>query len=486
MRRLLPLLIAVALTGCNRAADDGVIDVAFIGQGDDIFASDLRLDMAGQAARAAQRQGLVRFNPAGEIVPGIAERWIVTDDGRSYIFRITEFDLPDGNRLTAQAVAASLKQTLARLDGTSLGLDLAKVEDIRAMTGRVIEIRLSSAMPGFLHLVAQPELGVTIDNAPSGPMTGLKQREDLLLTALAPELRGLPAQPEWDAEVRLVKLSSLPFEDAIGGFSRGQYDVVLGGRVDSLPLAATGPLSRGTVRLDPAIGLFGFDVVRPSGFLEGATNREALAMAIDRSAIAGQLGIGGWTPTTRIVPTNLPGATSVVAERWADQDIDQRRAVAASRVSRWRAANGAEPRVTVDLPPGPGSDILFQSLARDFAAIGVQLVRAGEDASADLVLRDRTARFAGARWFINQFHCSIAQRLCSDAADNFLELALGAGSPAEEAGFLGQAENALLEQNLFIPLGAPIRWSQLRANVDGFAENIWAVHPLFPLSRAPI
>ena len=33
-------------------------------------------------------QGLVRFDAAGNIVGGLAERWNVSDDGLSYIFRI--------------------------------------------------------------------------------------------------------------------------------------------------------------------------------------------------------------------------------------------------------------------------------------------------------------------------------------------------------------------------------------------------------------
>ena len=76
--------------------------------------------------------------------------------------------------------------------------------------------------------------------------------------------------------------------------------------------------------------------------------------------------------------------------------------------------------------------------------------------------------------------------MCAAEADDLVTLALQAGSPAEEAAFLAQAEDVLLAKNLYIPLGSPIRWSQLRANVEGFSENIWAVHPLFPLSRAPI
>lgn len=483
MRILLAACLALTLAACDRGGDDGVVDVAFIAPGDDLFETGLQLGPAGQAARAAQRQGLVRLNAEGEIVPGIAERWIVTDDGRSYIFRITEFDLPDGTRLTAQTVRQSLVRTIKSLDGTSLGLDLAKIAEVRAMTGRVVEIRLTSPMPGFLQLIAQPELGIAIDKVDSGPMVGVREGKSLLLTAMPPEQRGLSAQPDWGEGLSMVQLTAVDAQAAVSGFSRGHYDAVFGGRVDSLTLAATGPLSRGTVRLDPAIGLFGLDVARPTGFLESAENREAVAMAIDRDAIAGELGIGGWHPTNRIVPADLPQVTNQNAERWSTWDMAQRQATAAARVASW---NGGRVTLAIDLPEGPGSTLLFRKLASDLNAVGIEAVRAGKDRPADLTLRDRAARFAGPRWFLNQFNCRVARGVCAAEADDLVTLALQAGSPAEEAAFLAQAEDVLLAKNLYIPLGSPIRWSQLRANVEGFSENIWAVHPLFPLSRAPI
>ena len=40
-------------------------------------------------------------------------------------------------------------------------------------------------------------------------------------------------------------------------------------------------------------------------------------------------------------------------------------------------------------------------------------------------------------------------------------------------------------QQGYIPLGAPVRWSLVRGDLQGFVPNRWAVHPLFPLALAP-
>src|SRR5215470_15069002 len=44
-------------------------------------------------------QGLVRFDAVGNVVPGLAERWNVSDDGLSYIFRIASADWPGGRKI---------------------------------------------------------------------------------------------------------------------------------------------------------------------------------------------------------------------------------------------------------------------------------------------------------------------------------------------------------------------------------------------------
>ena len=109
----------------------------------------------------------------------------------------------------------------------------------------------------------------------------------------APAARGIPEQSDWEQYVRAVELRAESAPRAIAQFDDGELDLVLGGRIDALPLADTGPLSRGTVRLDPALGLFGLQVRRGQGLLATAQGREAIAMALDRPALIEPFNIGG-------------------------------------------------------------------------------------------------------------------------------------------------------------------------------------------------
>lgn len=470
---------SLALTGCGRS--DGPLAVAFIDSEQQVFAGGLRLSYGGQIVRAATGAGLVTLNAQGEVVPSLADRWIVADDGRSYIFRLRDGDWPGGADLTGESARDSLRGVLRELRGTSLGLDLAAVSEVRAMAGRVVEIRLTQPMPDFLRLLAQPELTLSHRGFPSGPMLlersdGEEGTGDAVLSFRPPEARGLPADEHWQARVRPIAVSALDPEAALAAFENAEVDVVLGGRLGVWPLADPGPLSRGTRRIDPAIGLFGLLVRREDGFLSRTENREALAMAIDRPALLSPFNIGGWLPTTRIVPGPLAGEG--VTERWEGIEIGRLRGEARRRVQTWSAGAGEGPVVTVGLSDQPGNAALFNELARQWAEIGVTLRRAGEGQEPDLVLIDSVARYAASLWFLNQFNCTLRRGMCSAEADAEVRLALEAPDLQARADSLARAEAMLTAANIYIPLAMPLRWSLVRGNVEGYFANQWAWHPL--------
>ena len=481
--------LVAGLGGC-RGKGDGPLDVVVLGTPRSVFETGPRLSPAGQLVRSATTEGLVGFDELGRVVPALADRWIVTDDGQSYIFRLRDGTWPDGTALTGESARAALRQALDAVEGTSLALDLANIDDIRAMAGRVVEIRLAQPVPDFLQLLAQPELGLVRAGKGGGPMTLKQSGMIALLTPIAPEKRGMPARDDWAGSIRTLRLRALPAAAAVDLFDRGDVDVVLGGRIEQFPRTTMASLSRGTIRIDPALGLFGLFVARPQGVLASAENREAVAMAIDRDALITAFGVGGWTPSTRILPpaiapTPAPAsgtAAATGAERWANLNIAARRAQAAARIARYRAAHGKIAQISVDLPAGPGRDVLFARLRDDLATIGLELVLARDGASADLRLFDVVARYPSAVWFFNQLSCTTQHGLCSAAADTLVASAAAEPDPARRAALIAQAEDSLIAANLFIPFGAPVRWSLVRAAVTGFAANPWGFHPLLPLA----
>lgn len=188
---LIGFAVALLLAGCDTARDRPV-EVAVIGDAASPFVQGARLPLAAQLVRSATAEGLVGFDERGRVIPALADRWIVTDDGLSYIFRLRDGAWPDKTALTGETARAALLQALASVRGTALGADLGAIEEVRAMAGRVVEIRLRQAQPDFLQLLAQPELGLLRKGRGAGPMRMTREKRSVLLKPIAPEDRGLP------------------------------------------------------------------------------------------------------------------------------------------------------------------------------------------------------------------------------------------------------------------------------------------------------
>jgi peptide/nickel transport system substrate-binding protein/oligopeptide transport system substrate-binding protein len=481
---LLALFAALTLAACD-TGDDSTARIVAIGDKGDPFRLGARLPFAAQLVRAATAEGLVAFDEQGRVVPALADRWIVTDDGRSYIFRLRDGTWRSGSALSAAAAQTALRNAIAGLKGSALGLDLAGVDEIRAMAGRVIEIRLSQPMPHLLQLLAQPELGLLRKREGAGPMRLRRENDVAVLTPIKPEALGLPTVPKFDERARTIRLSALPSEAAVARFNNGDADVLLGGKIEDFPLASSVGILRGTIQLDPVIGLFGLAVMRGDGFLASAENREAIAMAIDRDGLIAAFGVSGWTPSTRIVGAGLEGDLGTIGERWTALDLAQRRALARARVARWHEGQAATLRLRIALPEGPGADLLFTRLKQDLAAIGIDAVRVGEAETTDLRLVDDIARYPQAMWFLNRFNCRVQRGLCNQAADDRAAEARDAQDTATRSALLAEAEAELTAANVFIPFGAPIRWSLVRSDAIGFAPNRWGWHPLMPMALRP-
>lgn len=459
--------------------------VFVVGEPGSPFGSGPRLPTAAQLVRSATAEGLIAFDEQGRSIPALADRWIVTDDGLSYIFRLRDGRWADGSELTGESVKQALIRAFGALPSGPLAGDLAAVDEIRAMAGRVIEIRLKQQMPDLLQVLAQPELGLIHAGRGAGPMKLSRKGDVALLKPISPESRGLPQQEGWAERVRNVRLVAVSAPTAIAAFNKGEADLVLGGGFADFPRLDASSVPRGAIRFDPVAGLFGLAVIHDDGFLSQAENREALAMAIDRDALGEVLNVGGWTATTRIVNPGLTSDSGAIGERWSGRSLAERRAAAAARVSRWRASRRGAITLRLALPAGPGADALFRHLQADFAAIGLVAARVGESADADLRLVDSVARYARAAWFLNQLSCAVARGLCNGQADRLVASAMSEPDAAKRADIYASAEARLTITNSFIPFGVPIRWSLVGGNVTGFAVNRLNVHPLMPLALRP-
>lgn len=477
-RRVLALLAPLALVACAKESRQPV-RVEVIAEPAP-HGAPLHARLTARLIGAATVGGLVAIDGEGRVVPSIADRWTVTDDGESYIFRLRTATWPDGARLDGASAAAALRQALAAQRDTALGLDLAVVESVQAMAARVVEVRLARPVPDFLQLLAQPELGLRRHGQGAGPMR-LREEGTLAWLSILPPERA--AEDSAETLTRPVALSEHDARAAVADFVAGRTDVVLGGTFADLPLATAWISGKDTLRRETPAGLFGLQVTGNNPLLASPAVRGALAMAIDRATLARRLGLSA---TTRLLPDD---PIHPRAERWADQDMTARRAVAAQQIAAWQHQQGSAvhqaPHLRLALPHGPGADLLARLLAADLAAIGVEVERVEPGANADLRLVDELARYPALSWYFNQLHCKLRQP-CSPEADELaaqaMQAAPDAPAPIDAPSLYAAAENAVLAANVFIPLGGPLRWSLAAPGLPGFAANPGGVHPLYPLA----
>jgi oligopeptide transport system substrate-binding protein len=129
------------------------------------------------------------------------------------------------------------------------------------------------------------------------------------------------------------------------------------------------------------------------------------------------------------------------------------------------------------LPEGPGSKLLFSLVRSNWAAIGVQTVRVGEKADADLRLVDAVSPSRTATWYLRRFACERSP-VCSEIADDALGIARTALNPIDRAARIADADLRLTEMVPFIPIAQPLRWSLVSPRLTSFKTNNRGVHPL--------
>lgn len=506
LRRPGPLLVpllAVLLAACGGDADESAatLRVEAIGAPGDPQGAPQRL-LAG-----ATQTGLVSFNGAGEVVPGLASSWRVTADGRSIIFRLRAAKWSDGRPLRAADVVDSFRrlatgkgpptrQLLAPIAGAPAvlaGRAPAAKLGISAPLDTVVEVRLTAPAPALLGVLALPEMAVTRPGK-AAPTIG-----PFRIAERSGALARLKPDRDWfgHAEVRLgeivLRTESEPVA-AMARLTRDAADIVTGGGVAGLGDARTLPAPR-MLRIEPVWGVYGYAVGVRSGPLADVRVRRALAMAIDRTALLAQpFAVPAMAPMLGVLPPTLPGAASILPD-WAALDLPARRAEAARLLAEAGYGPEAPLALTVSLPPGREHGAILAAVAADWAPLGVTVTAnvrsmAGHASQLggrfELALVERRVPVASPAAMLLPLRCGFAAGgYCSPEADAAIRAAqLGPDAAARSAG-LAQAQALLVADMPLIPLFTPVRWSLVNPRVVGWTDNPAGQHPLAALAMPP-
>ena len=460
---------ALLVSGCDDP-ETGPVRVSAIGGPPQLRNPNLQpLDPPSAFLIEAVAEGLVRFDASGEIEPALAQSWIVSDDGLRDTFRIRRASWSDGSRVTAEQVAMRLRAAASRASRSPLKPVLGAIENVVAMTDRVLEISLRGPRPNLLQLLAQPEMAILLNNRTAGPYAIAAAEGDLVRLVMRES--GENEDPR-DRELADIDLRGEPAAFAVARFAQAEADLATGGTLGDLPLARAARLPANRLVFDPTPGLFGLAFTAGEGPLADPAVRRAMSMAVDRQAIAATLAAPLLQPRTSLMPPVADELRRPAQPDWAASPMPMRRELAARTI-----AGLAEPlRVRVAMPDGPGYRLLFAHLRRDGRLIGIEAVRVGPQAAAELKLIDAVAPAALASWYLRHFTCDTG-RVCDPAADEALAAARLARRGADRRAQFAVADRILTEATPFVPIGSPVRWSLVSPRLTGFRPNRFARHP---------
>ena len=97
-------------------------------------------------------EGLTRIGPAGEVMPALAESWEISDDGKTYTFKLREgVTFHDGTSFEAEDVKFSLDRARAE-DSTNAQKPLFEaIESVEAVDATTVRVTLNNPQGAFLY-----------------------------------------------------------------------------------------------------------------------------------------------------------------------------------------------------------------------------------------------------------------------------------------------------------------------------------------------
>lgn len=275
-------------------------------------------------------EGLCRTDENDKAIPGIAEKWEMSEDGLVYTFHLRDANWSDGKAVTAADFEYAWKRALDPKTAAEYAYQLyylkngeeynsgkAAADDVgvKALDDKTLEVTLKDPTPYFLELMAFPTYF---------PVRKDVVEKDPEKWALSPETlisNGPFKLQEWTHndvmklvknenyyEADAVKLDGIDFymivepTTGLAAYENGELDYQ-----EPIPQAQIPVLkdSNPDFKIRPYLGTYFYvfnTTVKP---VDDPRVRQALTLAVDRTAIVEKVAQGGQLPASGFVPVGL-------------------------------------------------------------------------------------------------------------------------------------------------------------------------------------
>lgn len=279
-------------------------------------------------------EGLVIVHPTkkGAVMPGVAEKWDISPDGKTYIFYLRKnATWSDGSPLSARDFLSSWRRAIdpktacpqaSRFNYIKNGKDFinGKIKDpsvlgFKVLNDTTFQVELEGPFPPFLELLTKPTFAPVKENVVQEHGDTWTKPEYIVsngafvLKTWIPYDRIVLAKNTryWDAknvqldEVTLLTIDEL--ETVLKRYEAGDIDFLYRPPQTKIPTLA----NRADFYSSPSFGEYYYALNVKHPILQDQRVRRALALAIDRETLTKRVVRGKDIPATGFIPAGVPG-----------------------------------------------------------------------------------------------------------------------------------------------------------------------------------
>ncbi len=318
-------------------------------------------------------EGLTALDANLNIVPGLASKWEISDDKKTYAFTLQDgVKFHDGGAMTAKDVSASLNRVLNKDTGSPLASRLAAVESIETPDDKTVVVKLSAPSAPLLSSLTSIAIvpakyegdKETLQRAPdgTGPFRFTEWQPDVVIKLEAnpdywkkgtPKIDGVTFNIVPEAATRQVGLTSGQYQmlPNIDGVTAQQFQNGAGVKLQNT--------------LELAYSLIGINFTRPP--FDNAKVREAMNYAINRNDIVAAALFGAGVPGGPLSPALTNYATPVSEFPCFTPDAEKAKALL-------KEAGVETPvKATLLVLPRDATKGIAQVVQQELAAVGIEI-----------------------------------------------------------------------------------------------------------------
>lgn len=459
-------------------------------------------------------EGLTTTSATGDVAPGVAESWQISDDGLEYIFNLrSSARWSNGEMVSATDFVRALRRVASPALASSYGFLLEPIQNfdeikagelpadtlgVQAPDPYTLILKLRAPTPYMLSVLAMPTAFPI--HADTEESANFSRAENFIgngaytLADVTPEGPVILKRNElyWDAEsVSFAEVRYFPIADPtteLSMYKSGELDIT--NTIPGAEMKRIRSSAPGEAHISPSLAFYylAFDLTEKP--FDDIALRESLSMAIDRDVLVELIGRGE-QPAYSIVP---PGVANHEGARyeWHDQEPAAREAQARRRYAAagYGPTNPLSMKLTYDVGDiHERIALAVSSMWQDVLGVNVELEKkewkffldTRDDRSAWEVMRfSWFGDYNDPMTFAEIFHSDSSQNLpkYSDAEyDELIDRAAEETNLDSRIGLMTRAEETILEDYPIVPLYFYVSKHLVKPHVEGFTNNILDRHP---------